>query len=118
MSQESIILDQNIPDGLKGWMPEIYEVVSAREEGWETLDNSRLISEAEQADYHIFITADKGFTNREHTNLSYNSSLSIVVLPWGDWKILKYNESYYKPYLLEILRTIKGGQIVNMKSLY
>lgn len=76
------------------------------------------ILEAEQAGYHLFITADKGFIDRKHTNLSHNSSLAIVVLPWGDWKVLEYNDKYYKPALLEILRTIQGGQIVNMKSLY
>lgn len=118
MSRKLIILDQNVPDGIKDWISKLYEVKSAREEGWETLENSRLILEAERAGYHIFITADKGFIDREHTNLSHDSSLAIVVLPWGDWKVLKYNEHYYRPALLEILRTIKGGQLVNMQSLY
>jgi hypothetical protein len=60
-----ILLDHNIPDGLRRLLSE-HEVHTTYYEGWERLDNGELLAEAERAGFSIFVTSDKGIRHQQN----------------------------------------------------
>src|SRR5450432_682847 len=80
-----VLFDQGTPIGIRDFL-ENHKVKTAREQGWSTLLNGDLLTEAESAGFEVLVTTDK--------NLSYQQNLAarkiaIVVLGQGRWSLLK-----------------------------
>ncbi|MAT95770.1 MAG: hypothetical protein CL608_01275 [Anaerolineaceae bacterium] len=76
-----ILFDQGTPVPLRQYLKE-HTVKTAYEEGWSTLSNGDLLTEAEKADYELFVTTDQ--------NLRYQQNLcerqvAIIVLLSTSW---------------------------------
>ena len=68
-----ILVDQNLPRGLRKHLPE-HEIITAREMKWEQMRNGALIIAAVEAGFEAIITIDK--------QLEYQQSLATLPLPW------------------------------------
>jgi hypothetical protein len=80
-----ILLDQNVPHGLRGLLPD-HEVVTAARLGWQRLANGELLDAAEAAGFEILVTGDK--------NLGYQQSLAarkigVLILSSTRWAELR-----------------------------
>ena len=80
-----ILLDNNAPRGL-GRALAGHTVVEARERGWATLRNGELLSVAEEAGFHVLLTADKNI--RYQQNLE-GRKIAIVVLSQQRWRLVR-----------------------------
>jgi len=76
-----VLFDQGVPEPLRQYL-EHHEVATAYEQGWATLKNSVLLSEAEQNGFHIFVTTD---TNLKHQQDLSKRRLGFVVLRTTSW---------------------------------
>jgi hypothetical protein len=63
-----------------------HDVTEARDRGWDTLSNGVLLSEAEQAGFEVFVTADKNI--RYQQNLA-NRKIAVVVLSTPQWPLVR-----------------------------
>lgn len=80
-----ILLDNNAPRGLVRALTG-HTVIEARDRGWATLKNGELLSEAEQAGFDIFVTADKNI--RYQQNLA-GRKIAIIVLSQLRWRLVR-----------------------------
>jgi hypothetical protein len=81
-----ILLDQNAPYGLIRLLTE-HEVIFAGDIGWSKLVNGELIKAAEEAGFHVMITADGNI--RYQQNLA-SWRLAILWLAGAtNWKIVR-----------------------------
>jgi hypothetical protein len=80
-----ILLDQNVPIGVRGILAE-FEVTTARYIGWEKLLNGELIAKADSAGFDILITADRKLVYQQ--NLS-GRRIALIVLGVNDWPIVR-----------------------------
>jgi predicted nuclease of predicted toxin-antitoxin system len=65
-----ILLDHDVPHGLRSQLPKDHEVVTAQYQGWGDLDNGELLRAAE-TEYAVLVTLD--------TNLIYQQDVGS----WG-----------------------------------
>lgn len=76
-----ILFDQGTPvplrDALAG-----HTVSTAYEMGWSTLDNGALLTEAETAQFDIFITTDQNLRYQQNVQ---GRRVAILVLPTTRW---------------------------------
>ncbi len=63
-----------------------HEVVLAKERGWETLANGKLLAAAEAEGFNLLLTSDKNMTYQQ--NMS-NRLIAIVVLGNPNWKVAR-----------------------------
>ncbi len=70
--------------------------------GWDRLTNGKLVDAAEEAQFDILLTADKGFQHQQ--NLT-NRRIAIVILSRGNWPDVKTNI----PNILSAIKAAKGG---------
>jgi hypothetical protein len=80
-----ILLDHSTPAPLR-YALKGHAVVEAVERGWERLTNGALLTEAEDAGFDLFITADKGIQYQQ--NLA-SRKIAIVVLGNAQWPVLR-----------------------------
>jgi len=71
-----VLLDHDVPHGLRARFPDGHEVVTARYQGWENYDDDRLLSAAERA-FNVLVTLD---TNLAHQQNVESRELGIVVI--------------------------------------
>ena len=76
-----ILFDHGTPAPLRSYLPG-YQIDTARERGWETLDNGDLLDEAERNGYEMLLTADQSI--RYQQNLM-NRRIAILVLMNNAW---------------------------------
>ena len=76
-----ILFDQGTPAPLRQFLPD-HEVTTVFEQGWSTLENGDLLSAAEEAGFHIFVTTDMNLKYQQ--NLA-SRAISIVVLSTTSW---------------------------------
>ncbi|MBW4501255.1 MAG: DUF5615 family PIN-like protein [Scytonema hyalinum WJT4-NPBG1] len=79
-----IILDENLPRGLKRYLS-AYEVTTVQEQGWAGFKNGELMTRIDGV-YDVFLTSDK--------NLKYQQNLTgrriaIIELPTNRLKLLE-----------------------------
>jgi len=72
----TILLDHDVPHSLRSKFPEGCEVVTAEYRGWVDLDDSELLSAAEE-EFTVFVTLD---TNLVHQQNVRARELGIVVI--------------------------------------
>ena len=65
-----ILFDHGTPAPLRHYLPG-HQIDTARERGWETLDNGDLLDEAERNGYELLLTADQSI--RYQQNLMNNA---------------------------------------------
>ena len=94
-----ILLDQNTPRGLRDRLPG-HEVFTARQMGWDALENGDLIAAAEAAGFDEMITADRNIRYRQ--NLS-GRRIALVVLSTNHWEVVREN--------LDAIRTAVGSAV-------
>ena len=85
-----ILFDQGTPDPLRKFLPN-YNVDTAIERGWSTLENGELLRRAENDGYDLLITTDQ--------NLKYQQNLKdrrigIVVLRTTSWPKIQQKLSH------------------------
>ncbi len=83
-----ILLDQNVPHGLRGMLSP-HEVTTAVRLGRERLRNGELIAAAEEGGFDIFSSGDKDL--RHQQNLTARS-IAVLVLGSTRWRVLKAEE--------------------------
>jgi hypothetical protein len=71
-----ILFDHGTPRGLSQELPG-HAVTTAKEMGWEQLNNGDLLKAAEEADFHMLLTTDQRI--RYQQNLT-NRKIAILVL--------------------------------------
>lgn len=96
-----ILFDQGTPVPLRQYLKE-HTVKTAYEEGWSTLSNGDLLTEAEKAGYELFVTTDQ--------NLRYQQNLrerqvAIVVLLSTSWPRIRPNAEN----VLEVINAMYSG---------
>jgi hypothetical protein len=85
-----ILFDQGTPVPLRRALSS-HEVITAFEQGWNTLQNGELLSAAEAAGIAAIITTDRNL--RYQQNLS-DKALAIVVLMTTDWRLIGRHTDY------------------------
>jgi hypothetical protein len=80
-----ILLDQNAPVGLRGFLAD-YDVVPARRMGWAEVENGDLIGAAQHAGFAIMITCDRNI--RYQQNLT-DRRIALIELSTGSWRIIR-----------------------------
>lgn len=80
-----ILFDQGTPVPLRKFLSK-HDVSTAYEQGWSTLENGDLISEAERSGFNLILTTDKNVKYQQ--NLS-ERRIAIIVLIEPSWPKLK-----------------------------
>jgi hypothetical protein len=80
-----VLCDHSVPAPLSTSFRD-HDVTEARDRGWDTLSNGELLSEAEQAGFEVFVTADKNI--RYQQNLA-NRKIALVVLSTPQWPLVR-----------------------------
>jgi hypothetical protein len=81
-----ILLDQNVPSGVRSFFTAEHEVVTAYEMGWARLSNGALLARAEAARFDVLVTADQSMTLQQ--NMA-GRRLRLVVLWTNRWAALR-----------------------------
>jgi predicted nuclease of predicted toxin-antitoxin system len=71
-----VLLDHDVPHGLRPEFPDEYEVVTAQYQGWADLDNGDLLQAAE-GEYTVLVTLD---TNLVHQQEVGTRDIGIVII--------------------------------------
>ncbi|MDQ2777519.1 MAG: hypothetical protein M3Y57_21780 [Acidobacteriota bacterium] len=80
-----ILFDHVTPAGIARFLSG-HTVTKAKERGWDTLTNGKLLAEAEQAGFDVLLTADKNM--RYQQNLT-GRRIAIVVLSTPQWPVVR-----------------------------
>ncbi len=80
-----ILFDQNAPANLRDHLPG-HDIVTAREAGWEEVENGELLRRAEDAGFQVFLTCDQSLVYQQ--NLS-GRKIAIVELSRNNWPLIK-----------------------------
>jgi predicted nuclease of predicted toxin-antitoxin system len=80
-----ILLDQNAPRQLRNHLSG-HDVVSARQMGWDNLENGDLITAAEAGGFNVLITADQNIQYQQ--NLS-GRRIALIVLDTNHWDAIR-----------------------------
>jgi hypothetical protein len=80
-----ILFDHVTPKGVARCLPG-HTVITAKDQGWDTLSNGELLAAAERAGFDVVVTADKNM--RYQQNLQ-GRKIALVVLGTPQWPIVK-----------------------------
>jgi hypothetical protein len=99
-----VLLDQCAPMPIRRAL-QGHTVKTAREQGWDTLENGELLQAVEDAGFDVLLTAD--------TNLLYQQNLkdrklAIVVLTRNKWSLMRPEISK----IVDAVNTAKSGTCV------
>ncbi len=96
-----VLLDENIPHGLRNLMPE-HEVVTVTYLNWTGMKNGQLLKAAEDAGFDVMITSDHSIPYQQ--NMA-GRKLAMLMLSTADWNLLKVAG----PRISEALATTEPG---------
>jgi len=107
-----VLFDACIPRPLRTHLSE-FEVVTARERGWEQLSNGRLLTVA-QVDFDVLLTVDRGMRYQQPT---HRFDIGVVTV-----RVRGNHVRYFLPVLDEIRKAIQeskpgGGMVVDGRGL-
>src|SRR5579863_9808802 len=71
-----VLLDENLPHKLRFWL-EPHHITTVAYLGWAGISNGALVTAAEEAGFHVLLTADQGLNYQQSLK---DHRLSIVVL--------------------------------------
>jgi hypothetical protein len=80
-----ILFDHVTPRGIARFLPG-HRVITAKDQGWDTLSNGDLLAAAERAGFDVVVTADKNM--RYQQNLE-GRRIAPVILSTPQWPIVK-----------------------------
>lgn len=101
-----ILFDQGTPIPLRNALSQ-YEIVTAFERGWATLQNGELLTAAESEGFEALLTTDK---NMRHQQNPGGRRLAIVVLPTTDWRKIRMHTDV----VARTLETLSPGAYVEL----
>jgi len=97
-----VLFDENIPRRLRRFLT-AYEVRTAAEQGWSSLENGSLLQAAEAAGFLAMITADQGIVYQQNMT---RRTIALLVLDTNDWRLIEPNATLI---LQAIKRCAKGS---------
>src|SRR5271168_2199221 len=97
-----VLFDNGTPRTLARYLIDHHTVTEARARGWEELENSDLLTQAEAAGFELLLTTDKRI--RYQQNLT-GRKIAIVVLGKGRWSLIKFA----LPQIVEAVNAAKPG---------
>ena len=101
MAMVKLLLDESVPKGLAGCLPDRFHTDTAPKMGWSGLDNGELLSAASAESFTALITADQ---NMEYQQNTKNLPLALIVL------IARSNRvEDLRPLVPDIIRLIDAG---------
>jgi predicted nuclease of predicted toxin-antitoxin system len=80
-----VLFDQNVPRNLAPHL-KTHEVTRSVELGWQELKNGDLLEAAQNRGFEVLVTADRNLAYQQNLK---GRRLAIVVLPSGNWPLLK-----------------------------
>ena len=75
-----VLLDHDVPHGLRPEFPDEYEVVTAQYQGWADLDNGDLLQAAE-GEYTVLVTLDTNLVHQQDVGTRDIGTVIIDVHP-------------------------------------
>lgn len=107
-----VLFDNNVPVKLRRYLEE-HQVTTARQMGWQELNNGDLLAVAERSGFDVMVTGDKNLAYQQ--NLT-GRKLALIVLPTIDWNLLQRDPTPIvaaihraKPGSFERLQSESGG---------
>ncbi len=97
-----VFLDQDVPHGIRRYLKERHEVVTAVFQGWDRIENGALLEAVEGAGFNVLITADQDDFLKYQNNFAHRN-ISLIVLGNGNWTTIK-------DYLSEIAAQVEASQ--------
>jgi len=82
-----ILLDENIPVGLKGLLTG-FDARTADEMGWAGITNGRLLSAAEAAGFDVMLTADQNIAAQQRLA---GRKIALLVINTNQWDTIRGN---------------------------
>jgi len=83
-----LFLDQNVPHGLRRYLKERHEVVTAIFQGWNHLENGDLLQAVEASGFDVMITSDKDDFLKYESDFAHRK-LTLIVLGNGNWPTIQ-----------------------------
>ena len=96
-----ILFDQGTPRPLRNFLTG-HEVITSRQQGWATLENGDLLTQAENL-FDLLITTDKNLVHQQ--NLT-GLRLAILVLPTTNWNEVKLHTRE----VLDAVNSVRPGE--------
>lgn len=81
-----ILLDEDVPHALRVALLPEHDASTVAYVGWAGLKNGALLRATEEAQFDVFVTADKKMESQQNVT---GFRLAIVVLPSQDWPMLR-----------------------------
>jgi hypothetical protein len=98
-----ILFDHDVPRPLRTLLlPHV--VVTAAAKGWERLTNGQLLDAAEQNNFDILITADRGFAFQQNLRVW---RIALIVLGHAKWPDVKLSAAN----ILDAIENAKPGHV-------
>lgn len=101
-----VLFDQNVPRNLASYLT-AHEITRSAELGWQELKKGDLLDAAGDTGFEVMVTADHNLAYQQKLK---NRRLAIVVLPSGNWPVLKI-------YIAEVVRAVGEAQRRDFKDL-
>jgi hypothetical protein len=101
-----VLFDQNVPRNLIRYLS-AHQVTRSAELGWQELKNGDLLDEAQDKGFEVMVTADRNLTYQQNLD---NRRLAIVVLPSGNWPVVK-------AHIVDVIRAIDESEPGSLKEL-
>jgi len=103
-----VLLDENLPHGLRTLFEAGVEVVTVGYRGWQGTRNGDLLSKA-RAEFDAFVTTDRGLPHQQKLS---NIEVGIVILEAPSNRIEDFAPLMAK--VTAALRTLRKGRVVRV----
>jgi hypothetical protein len=103
-----ILLDHNLDWRLSRYLPN-HEVVSARQRGWDSYRNGRLLTVAEAEGFEVLLTGDTNVNYQQ--NFSFRSICLIVLRAYNN---KRKTHIEMMPDVNQVLLSIQPGEVVEV----
>jgi hypothetical protein len=85
LNQKKLLLDENLPHGLRELLTE-YDVFTVAFKGWAGMKNGDLLDAAEREGFDVLLTSGQGYPHEQNME---GRKLAVLLLPTPDWNVLK-----------------------------
>jgi hypothetical protein len=108
-AQQRVLFDQGVPRPLRAvFLQHLFQVSTAREQGWAEFQNGDLLRRAEEAGFSLLVTTDQSLKHQQ--NLS-TRSIAILVLPTTSWPKLRQGAAA----VASSASSLKSGQFLELR---
>lgn len=98
-----ILLDSSAPAPLASWLRR-HEVLRTGQLGWQSLEDSSLLSRAEAAGFDVLITCDQNIPYQQNFQ---DRRIAVLVLSSNRWPLVKR----VAPQIASLIEFLQRGQI-------